>query len=51
MESVQVCVDRLQQQAEAFQRTVEEELLTARALLEELHLSQAKRRSDRQRED
>src|SRR5207245_7606034 len=30
-------VERLRQQVEEFQRTVEEELRTARALLEELH--------------
>ena len=34
-ENVLVCVERLRQQVEEFQRTVEEELWTARALLEE----------------
>ena len=43
-ENVLVYVEWLRQQAEEFQRTVEEELRTARALLEELHLRQAKRR-------
>jgi hypothetical protein len=41
---VVVYVEWLRQQAEEFQRTVEEELRTARALLEELHLREAKRR-------
>ena len=43
-ETVLVFVERLRQQAEEFQRTVEEGLRTARALLEELHVRQAKRR-------
>jgi hypothetical protein len=43
-EDVLAYVERLRQQAEEFQRTVEAELLTARALLEELYLRQAKRR-------
>jgi hypothetical protein len=43
-ENVLVYVEWLRQQAEEFQRTVEEELRTARALLEELRLRQAKRR-------
>jgi hypothetical protein len=37
-------VERLRQQAEAFQRTVEEELRTVRARIEELRVGQAKRR-------
>jgi hypothetical protein len=41
-ENVLVYVERLRQQAEEFQRTVEEELRTARALLEELHVRQPK---------
>ena len=41
---VLVYVEWLRQQAEEFQRTVEEELRTVRALLEELHLRQTKRR-------
>ena len=43
-ESVLVYVERLRQEAEEFHRTVEEELRTAGALLEELHIRQAKRR-------
>jgi hypothetical protein len=43
-ENVLVYVERLRQQAEESQRTVEEELRTVRALLEELHVRQAKRR-------
>lgn len=43
-ENVLVSVERLRQQAEQFRRTVEEELQTVRALLEELHVRQAKRR-------
>jgi hypothetical protein len=39
-----VYIERFRQQAEEFQRTVEEELRMARALLEELHVGQAKRR-------
>lgn len=41
---VLVYVEWLRQQAEEFQRTVEDELRMARALLEELHLREAKRR-------
>jgi hypothetical protein len=44
-------VEWLRQQAEEFQRTVEEELRTARALLEELRLREAKRRGDGGRRD
>jgi hypothetical protein len=44
-----VYVERLHQQVEEFQRTVEEELRTARALLEELHLPLAKRRDEGRR--
>jgi hypothetical protein len=43
-ENILVRVQRLRQQSEAFQRTVEEDLRTARALLEELRVRQAKRR-------
>jgi hypothetical protein len=43
-ENVLLYIERLRQQAEEFQRTVEEEIRTARALLEELHVRQAKRR-------
>jgi hypothetical protein len=39
-----VYVERLRQQAEEFQRTVEEELRTTLALLEELLVRQDKRR-------
>jgi len=39
-----VFVERLRQQAEAFQRTVEGESRTVRALIEELRVRQAKRR-------
>jgi hypothetical protein len=42
-ETALVCAERLRQQAEEFQRTVEEELRTARALIEELRVRQAKR--------
>ena len=42
-EDILVFVERLRQQADEFHRTVEEELWrTARALLEELHVHQAK---------
>ena len=37
-------VQQLRQESEAFQRTVEEDLKTARALIEELRVRQAKRR-------
>jgi hypothetical protein len=40
-ENVLVYVERLRQQAEEFQRTVEEELRTAHAVLEELYVRQA----------
>ena len=50
-ETVLVYVERLRQQAEEFQRTVEEELRTARALLEELHGREAKRRGHGRRMD
>jgi len=43
-ENLLVRVERRRQQVEEFQRTVEEERTTARALLEELHVGQAKRR-------
>lgn len=41
-EDVLVCVERLRQTAKEFQRTVEEELRTARVLLEALLTRQAK---------
>ena len=50
-ENLLVRVERLRQQAEELQRTVEEELRTARALLEELNVSQAKRRGHGRRMD
>ena len=43
-ESLLVRVERLRQQAEEFQRTVEEELRTTREAIEELQVRQAKRR-------
>ena len=43
-ETLLVYVERLRQQAEEFQRTVDEELRTAHALLEDLQVRQAKRR-------
>ena len=50
-ENVLVYVERLRQQAEEFQRTVEEELGTAHAVLEELYGRQAKRRGHGRRMD
>jgi len=50
-ENVLVYVERLRQQVEEFQRTVEEELRTARALLEELHVREAKMRGRGKRMD
>ena len=50
-ENVLVYVERLRQQAEEFQRTVEEELRTARALLEERHVREATRRGRGKRMD
>ena len=44
-------VEALRQRAEEFQRTVEEELRTIRALLEEVQIRQAKRRRDARRMD
>jgi hypothetical protein len=43
-EHLLVFVERLRQQAEEFQRTLEEELRTVRALIEERRVRQAKRR-------
>ena len=43
-ENILVRVQRLRQQSEAFQRTVEKDLRTARAFLEELRVRQAKGR-------
>jgi hypothetical protein len=50
-ENVLVYVERLRQWAEEFHKTLEEELRTARALLEELHVRQAKRRGHGRRMD
>jgi hypothetical protein len=50
-ENLLVRVERLRQHAEEFQETVEEELRTARALLEELLGRQAKRRGRGRRMD
>ena len=44
-------VERLREQAEAFGRTVEEEIRTTEALIEELRVSQAKRRGHGRRLD
>jgi hypothetical protein len=44
LENPLVYVERLRQQAEAFQRTVEEELRTLRAFINEWRVRQAKRR-------
>jgi hypothetical protein len=44
-ETLLVYVEGLRQRAEAFNKTVEEDLRTTRALLEELRVRQAKRRS------
>ena len=38
--------ERLRQQAEDFQRMVEEEIRTTRALIEDVRVRQAKRRRD-----
>ena len=46
-----IYVERLRQQAEQFQRTVEEELRTVRAHLEELQIRRAKRRGHGRRMD
>ena len=43
-ENLLVYVNRLRQQAEDFQRTVEEEARTVRTLIEELRVRPAKRR-------
>ena len=43
-ENLLVCVERLRQQAEDFQRSIEDEIRTLRALLEEERVRQAKRR-------
>jgi hypothetical protein len=44
LENALLRVEQLRQDAAAFQRTVEKELRTVRALIEELQVSQAKRR-------
>lgn len=49
--SLLVRVERLRQQAEAFQRTVEEERRTVSALLDDLRVRQAKRRGHGRRMD
>jgi hypothetical protein len=49
--SVLVRVERLRQQAEAFQKTVEEERRTVSALLDDLRVRQAKRRGHGRRVD
>ena len=43
LENLLVYIERLRQQAEEFQRTVEEELLTLKAFIKELRIRQAKR--------
>jgi hypothetical protein len=48
-ENLLAYVERLRQQAEAFQRTVEEESGITKTLIEELRVSQAKRRRDGRR--
>jgi hypothetical protein len=50
-ESLVVYVNRLRQQAEDFQRTVENDLLRLRALLDDLRVCYAKRRAGRRRTD
>jgi hypothetical protein len=50
-ENLLVRVERLRHQAEAFQRTVENDLLRLRVLLEDLRVRQAKRRGARRRSD
>jgi hypothetical protein len=50
-ENLLVRVGRLHRQAEEFQRSVEEELRTTRALIEELHIREAKRRGHGRRMD
>jgi hypothetical protein len=50
-ESLLVYVERLRKHAEAFQRTLEEEIRMTRTLIEELRVSQAKRRRDGRRMD
>ena len=50
-ENLLVWVERLRERAEAFQRTVEQEVPTTRALIEELLVRQAKRRRHGRRMD
>jgi hypothetical protein len=50
-ENLLVWVEWIRQQAEEFQRTVEEELRTTRALIEELLVRQAKRQGHGRRMD
>ena len=50
-ENLLVYVERLRQRAEAFNKTVEEDLRTTRELLEELRVRQAKRRGHGRRMD
>jgi hypothetical protein len=44
LDSLLLRVKRLRQDAEAFQRTLEEELRTTRTLIDDLRVGQAKRR-------
>ena len=50
-ERMVVRCERLREQAEEFQRTVEEELRTIRMLIEDLRVNQAKRRGHGRRMD
>ena len=50
-ERMVVRCERLREQAEEFQRTVEEELRTIRILIEDLRVNQAKRRGHGRRMD
>lgn len=51
LEAVRMYVERLRQQAEAFQRAVEDERRTVSTLLEDLRVRQAKRRGRGRRLD
>jgi hypothetical protein len=50
-ENLVVWVERLRQQAEEFQRTVEEEIRRTRTILDDLRVRQAKRRGHDRRMD
>jgi hypothetical protein len=50
-ENLVLRVQRLRQQAEDFQRTIEQEIRTTIALIDELRVSQAKRRHHGRRVD